>query len=755
MDKIRVIHIVLGLEVGGLEKLVVDLASAINKLTTIESIICCITGKDTQFQRMAEAKGVRVINLDSKMGLQKVFSLLSLIQLVRREKIDILHSHNATAHFYGAVVSSFTRKPLIHTKHGNLLPFPRNQGWSSHHWAASSTKKIIAVSDIVRESIINAYRVPAEKVMTIFNGIDIAPYHSKPRLSTLDSKYFSVGCIGRLSKEKDHSTLLKAFKKVLEIIPTVQLKIVGDGMLKEALIKETKDLGIEGNVAFWGMRTDIPDLLKEFDVFVQPSLTEGISLTILEAMAAGLPVVATNVGGNPEVVLEGQTGFLVPSQNPKAMAEAILKFHADKNLAGRFGEAGRKRVEEKFDLNKMVSAYGRVYNSLTNPTDAVGDGQTATLKPKILVFTNVFPRDFEPHKGPNILEQLKRLKEDFDIRIISAHPKSNARIPAKTISHGFEIFQPGYFTLPKIGVLTAGYDYYLTTRPLVRKLRKHFPFDVIISYWTYPDGFAAGIFAKDYDVPLIIRPRGSDINVYLQNPFLKGLIKKALLQADRIIPVTKDLKEKIHALGIPEDKLSVLANGIDTDNFYPRDKQECRQKLNIPLDQMVVLFVGNLIEIKGIEYLLAAINKLDTPDNNKLSFYILGSGKLVGIIKQTSLELKNIRLQLMGEVGREDLPIWMNAADLFCLSSLNEGCPNVLLESLACGVAVVATNVGGIPEIINNERLGILVPAQNADRLAQAIVKGLNQSWNKDDLLARVAGQTWDRVVEQLKMNLK
>jgi glycosyltransferase involved in cell wall biosynthesis len=175
---------------------------------------------------------------------------------------------------------------------------------------------------------------------------------------------FTIGTVGRLSWEKDQQALLEAFGLLKKQVDNACLLIVGDGALRGDLERAAEDLGIANDVQFLGYRDDVPSIMAALDVFVLPSLEEGISLTLLEAMAASRPIVATDVGGNPEVVVDGETGILVPSEDVAALAGAIIKLYGDKELRGKMGAAGRKRVEEHFSLNAMVDAYMALYSSV-------------------------------------------------------------------------------------------------------------------------------------------------------------------------------------------------------------------------------------------------------------------------------------------------------------------------------------------------------------------------------------------------------
>jgi glycosyltransferase involved in cell wall biosynthesis len=167
--------------------------------------------------------------------------------------------------------------------------------------------------------------------------------------------------VARLSPEKDLACLLQAMALVMARDPSIRLEIAGDGPCREELVRLAQELGLGGTVRFLGEVRDVPALLRRASVFILPSRSEGISLTLLEAMAAGVPVIATRVGGNPEVVVDGQTGLLVPAQSPNDLADALLRIRGNNEDAQLLGRAGRRRVESHFDIRTMVAHYERLY----------------------------------------------------------------------------------------------------------------------------------------------------------------------------------------------------------------------------------------------------------------------------------------------------------------------------------------------------------------------------------------------------------
>jgi len=352
----NIMHVVLSLEYGGLEKVAIDLASYLNN-GKHKVIICCLD-RLGELAKEAEKRGVKVIFIKRKPGID--FSLpFRLSKVFKDEEIDIVHTHNHAAMLYGTLGARLAGiRAIFNTIHGREKKIKNKTIWSMA-WKMNSM--IITISQDAKRELVKNSGINPEKIGVIYNGIDISRF----KKSDADSNV--IGTVSRLSQEKDNFTMLEAFKIISSRLDNVSLVIAGDGPLKESLKAKVESLKLEEKVIFLGFRNDIPEVLSGFSVFALSSLTEGISISLLEAMASGKPVVATNVGGNPEVVSDGETGLLVPPKEPDKMAEAIIKILSDRDMAKRMGEAGRKGVEEKFSLERMVKEYQEIYEATRTP----------------------------------------------------------------------------------------------------------------------------------------------------------------------------------------------------------------------------------------------------------------------------------------------------------------------------------------------------------------------------------------------------
>lgn len=346
----NIMHVVLSLEYGGLEKVTLDLANHLNNVR-FKVTICCLD-RLGDLAKEAENRGIKVLFVKRKPGID--FSLpFRLRRVFKDEKIDIVHTHNHAPMLYGTLGARLAGiRAIFNTIHGREKKIKNKAIWSMV-WKMNS--RIITISQDAKKELVKHSGINPEKIGVIYNGIDISRF----KKSGVDNNI--IGTVSRLSLEKDNFTMLEAFKIITSRFDNVSLVIAGDGPLRESLKSKVESLKLEDKVQFLGFRNDIPEILSGFDVFALSSLTEGISISLLEAMASGKPVVATNVGGNPEVVVNGETGLLVPPKDPAKMAEAIIKILSDKEMAKRMAEAGRKRAEEKFSLERMVKEYQELY----------------------------------------------------------------------------------------------------------------------------------------------------------------------------------------------------------------------------------------------------------------------------------------------------------------------------------------------------------------------------------------------------------
>jgi glycosyltransferase involved in cell wall biosynthesis len=362
---LRVAHLAGGLEMGGLERLLVELARHSPRAEVCLHFFSLSTTGVLGGE--IAACGWPVTPLKKNRGLWP--SLIPrLASLFRRGRFDLIHTHDPRSLIYGGPAARLARVPgLVHTWHGrNLQAAPRELYLV--RWLSRLTQRLVAVSHEAANYLRQQGIVP-DRLCVVVNGIALErfPYRGPCQDGPLVT-------VARLSPEKDLDTLLKALALLRPDYPALHLDIAGDGPCREHLQRLAAALGLANAVRFHGLVRDVASFLARGRLFVLPSLTEGMSLTLLEAMATGLPVVATSVGGNPEVVLDGQTGLLVPARQPEALAQALRRLLREPERLLQLGAAGRRHVEQCFDVRQTAAAYARLYREVlaTPPQAAEG-----------------------------------------------------------------------------------------------------------------------------------------------------------------------------------------------------------------------------------------------------------------------------------------------------------------------------------------------------------------------------------------------
>jgi sugar transferase (PEP-CTERM/EpsH1 system associated) len=366
-----VVHLTYALDFGGLETLLVD---CVNRMPTdrYRHAIICLT-RYTEFCERITQPGVELVALHKPPG-HGFGTHLDFWKVLRRLRPAILHTYNLAALEYNLTAALAGVPVRIHAEHGRDAGDPAGIN-KKHNFLrrrmALFVDRFIPVSDDLQRWLAQVVGIPAAKTELIANGVDTARFTRQPA-GLSDSPWqagdFVIGTVARIQDIKNHRGLVEAFERLRARLPQhrahLRLSIIGDGPLMPALRAQVAAAGLDDVVWLAGARTDIPQLLHTFSLFCLPSLAEGTPVSLLEAMACGLPVVASRVGGIPEVVTEGEHGYLVPPSDTEALATALARYVADPDLARRHGDAARRRIEQRFGMDAMLSAYLGLYDHL-------------------------------------------------------------------------------------------------------------------------------------------------------------------------------------------------------------------------------------------------------------------------------------------------------------------------------------------------------------------------------------------------------
>jgi glycosyltransferase involved in cell wall biosynthesis len=373
---------------------------------------------------------------------------------------------------------------------------------------------------------------------------------------------------------------------------------------------------------------------------------------------------------------------------------------------------------------------------------------------KVLLFSNHYPASDAPTRGTynhNIFNALGKLAE---VRVVGPMPfwirkrKLHALLHVqRETAFGLDAAFPSFLSIPGV-VGLHGHATALSLAGYLAKLRRAFPWDVVVGSCAYPDGVGAADVAAVTRTALVQNVIGSDVNELPQRRILGPQIRAALRRAERVIAVSRDMGERVVELGVPRARVVAQHNGVDGETFALRPMAEARRRVGLAHEGPVIVYVGNVKIGKGVKVLVEAMAPLVRRHGRRDALLcVVGSGEADGEIAARVRELGiEANVRLCGRQLHTEVPHWMSAGDLFCLPSYMEGCPNVVLEALASGRGVVATRVGGIPELVNDGDNGVLVPPGDPEALADGLARALGRTWAPEKQRASVEHLSWEGV---------
>jgi len=395
-----------------------------------------------------------------------------------------------------------------------------------------------------------------------------------------------------------------------------------------------------------------------------------------------------------------------------------------------------------------------------------------TATPKLLVYCSLFPSKKRPNAGVFIRERMFRVGQELPIIVVSPVPwfpfqgiirywKPHFRPqPEKfELQDGIRVYFPRFLSIPGLLKSWDGFFMALGSVPTLIKLKNEF--NIIDAHFAYPDGYAATRLGKWFKVAVTITLRGTEVPLS-KMPARKKHMMQAINAATRVFSVANSLKQHVVNLGADASKIRVVGNGVDTNKFYLLDKQAQREVLNIPDQAKVLISVGALVERKGFHRVIDVLPELIQQFPN-LRYLIVGGDSPEGNIKGKLVQqVQDLKLDnyviFLGALDSSELKNPLSAADIFVLSTANEGWANVFLEAMACGLPVVTTDVGGNKEVVNNDELGILgivVPFSDPQALSSALLKAIDQHWDKNKIVKYAQDNAWDTRVEILVEEFK
>jgi teichuronic acid biosynthesis glycosyltransferase TuaC len=378
---------------------------------------------------------------------------------------------------------------------------------------------------------------------------------------------------------------------------------------------------------------------------------------------------------------------------------------------------------------------------------------------RVLVVTELFPNRVNPTFAIYNKIQCAALGRICEVDVRAAIPwfpgarlfkkwsvaGSFADLPAEEEIDGLRVRHPRFLFVPKVGRPLSPALYAASLWPTVRALKGKI--DVVLGCWAFPDGLAAILLARMLGAAAAVKVHGSDLNVLPEDRTLGALLRWGLPHVDRLVAVSRPLGARAVELGVPADRVSVVHNGIDRELFRPRDRAQARARLGVPAGRLVI-YVGRLDKAKGLLDLAQAFERL-APAHPDLRLAIVGDGAERPACEQLAATFPG-RVFLPGALSMPAVAEWIAASDILTLPSWNEGTPNVLLEALASGRRVVATRVGGIPDVVSDPRLGELVPVRDVPALAEALARAVSTPYDPEEMTS-AAPHSWPESAARLR----
>ncbi|MBU2541259.1 MAG: glycosyltransferase [Candidatus Omnitrophica bacterium] len=692
--------------------------------------------------------GYEIISFRHK-GFFNARTLIDMIRLFKKEKPQIVHTYLFTADCYGRLAAKIAgiKNIICSIRDRNLWMKP-------HHIFADRilswfTDVITVNAESLRTFLIRERKLDSKKIVTIYNGMDTKRFEhlSHPQELRKDlgipEDALIVGMVARFSLQKDYETFFAAAVGVSGLMKNVYFLAIGDGKKKAELEQYVKKQGIP-NIIFTGVRKDMPDLSNMIDVGVLSTHYEGCPNVILEYMACSKPVVATNVDGCQELIINNKTGFFVPESNPQFMAEKLIQLLNNKELRTRMGQAGYNRVRKHFSSQKLAQNTEDLYQQLLKPKVAFIVSsfprysetfilrELAQLKKSglnFIIYSIKTPKDEIIHEEAKGLIDITHYLPFISLKVIAINLFYFIRYPIRYITAFTVVFfgniaSPNFFLKTMIAwPKTIGFAW-LTKKQKITHVHGQWA--------TYPATIAFVISKVNR---ILFSFTGHAHDIYLDTTMLAEKMHYARFittcTADnkrRLLDVVQN-RNKRH---FEPKKIIINYHGIDISRLVPRKK--------IKEDGGIfrILSVGSLLECKGFKYLIDAC-KILKERGFSFKCTIAGGGKLEEELKAQvdSLNLKD-NVEITGYVTQERLIPIYRQADVFVLSMVPEihwGIPNVLMEAIAAGASVICTMLPSLPELIKDGETGLIIPEKNSAMIADAIEKLYHDNKLREKLL--------------------
>jgi len=701
--RIRILYLIDKLQAAGTQTNLLEIIRRLDRNQFEPHVIALVEGGTLTREFESAGTSPVILSVKRAYGISGIKALAFLVSYLKKHKIDALQTHFLHADILGGMAAK-----LAGVK--KTITCRRDEGfWRTSRQLFLSRilnrlfDVILANSEAVRRAVLRDERIHPENVSFIHNGIHTDSFCPDRGLRTslrrqlgIQENETVIGCVGNMRHPvKGQSNLIEAMSEIVKDHPRTRLLLIGGGRLRNHLEALSARLELQERVLFLGIRRDIQATLNAFDIFCLPSLSEGFSNAILEAMAAEKPVVATNVGGNPEIVEDGKTGFLVPPKDPSALAYRITQLLKDAPLQTQFGKAARKRVLDLFSVEHMIGRYESFYKQLLG---------ISGKPPKVMHLIWSLDQGGAEQVVMHLAKNMDRSRFESVVCCLNERGRYADGVEKEGI---------------KVVALHKRPNIDLMIIPKLMRVLKQEKIQLLHTH-LFTANLWGRIAAKLAGVPVV----STEHNVDVWKKGIHVALDKMLVHTNsRMIFVSKKV-QSFYQKQIPNlsGKSRVLYNGVDLTKFDAKNQQSpLRERFGIKENEQVIGIVGRLVPQKCHGDFVEAFRLLKAKKHG-VKGLIVGEGPL-----RESIEEKIRKYHLENDIFltgfTEDMPAVYRALDVFTLSSSREGFPMTMLEAMAAGVPVVSTDVGGVNECIQNGQNGFLVPPGDVEALANSIAK--------------------------------
>ena len=530
------------------------------------------------------------------------------------------------------------------------------------------------------------------------NGVDSEKFNVKNGSSAARKNAKVVITVSRLVHKNGVDILIDAIALVKKKIPTILCTIVGDGPEKASLMRQARECKLEKNVRFFGAipYAKVPSALHEADLFVRASRSEGMGNAFVEALAAGLPVIGTNVGGIPDIIIDQKTGLFVKNEDPVDLAEKIIFLLSNEAFARNLAHAGASRVLQQFSWNQIAESYRALFET------------SIAARKTILVATGLFPPDIGGPATYSMLLVNELPRRGFRVRVVSFGQVRRLPKFVRHFAYEIALFKQARCAdiILALDPVSVGVPAAFTALLLRKKL-----FMKIVGDYAWEQGiqrFGVVDLLDDF----LQKKYGWRVEL------LKKIERWSAKSARAIIVPSFYLKKVIEQWGIKSDHIAVIPNACEP-SLFEISREDARKEL--ALRGKVIVSVGRLVPWKGFGVLIEAVAQL-APEISDIFLVIIGSGP-----ERKSLEIKIRKLGMekqvvfFGNLPHDTVLMYFKAGDLFVLNTGYEGFSHTILEAMGQEIPVITTRIGGNPEIISHKKNGILIEYNDKNKLREAM----------------------------------